>query len=676
MQLMTDRTKKADIESVANHGSPDLDDALALLVRIVPGKAEDFNKLSEVLARVLTGGSLDENTAKLVSAAKGSADRWISGERSNPEDVLIAISNLLEAASHSREMNALGTFSAAPDPVLHLDTDTDLLIEFVMESRELLDHAESMLLALEQSPDDAEAVNTVFRAFHTVKGTSGFIGLKPISELAHLAESLLTRARSGEIQLAGEYADLALRSIDMLRKTVGSLECSAQGARLCVPAGFEELKAVLFSKGSGSPELGLMQSGLEKENGESEIPDARSPGTGRQPVRNGSVEHDPSVRVNTARLDRLLDLVGELVIAQSMVVQDPRLIEESCRELQGKVTHAGKIIRELQALSMSMRMVPLGGTFEKMQRVVRDLARKTGKKVELIIDGGGTEIDRHMVAVLSEVLVHMIRNAVDHGIELPDERSRLGKPETGTVRLAASYSGGTVVVEIRDDGRGLNRDEIMRQARSAGLVAPEKALSDGEIFNLIFAAGLSTSERVTDSSGRGVGMDVVKKGVESLHGRIEIQSAEGQGAAFLIRLPLTLAVTDGMLVKVGSERYIIPTIGIHLCFRPEPECLSTIAGKGELVLLRGEMMPLLRLHRLFEIRSAIENPSRGILVVVGGHDGRCAVLVDELLGQQQVVAKPLGKKLGRIQGITGGAILGDGQVGLILDPIELCQLVS
>jgi two-component system chemotaxis sensor kinase CheA len=265
----------------------------------------------------------------------------------------------------------------------------------------------------------------------------------------------------------------------------------------------------------------------------------------------------------------------------------------------------------------------------------------------------------------------MVRNAIDHGIESPDERENGGKQPTGMVRLTAFHSGGSVVVEIRDDGRGLNREKILRKAIAAGIVDPEKTLSDNEVYNLIFAPGLSTSEKVTDVSGRGVGMDVVRKGVETLHGRIDINTAPGVGSTFTVRLPLTLAITDGMLVRVGSERYIIPTISIHLCFRPEPESLSTVSGRGELVMLRGEMMPIFRLHRLFGIESAIEDPAQGLLVIVGDEERRCALLVDELLGQQQVVAKSLTKAVGKIPGVSGGAILGDGQVGLILDTGEV-----
>jgi two-component system, chemotaxis family, sensor kinase CheA len=668
------------------------DDALALVLQVDPDKIEDFTKLSNVFVHVLADITLNEHTRNLVMAAKDQIDRHIQGEISDAEEVLIETSRLLEAAANAKEMAlphgshssayATGQGAAAAhesaraapvQDVLPPDIDADLLGEFVTESRELLDRSESALLALEGNPNDAAAVNTVFRAFHTIKGTAGFLGLNLTSELSHLAESLLSRVRSKEICLQGGYADLALRCVDMLKKAVASAGSAAKGARLKAPAGYEELKSVLSKSGTG-PDEGVGSPGSEqgtgREDGQNMAPDTRRIGA-------TNTEYDLSIRVNTFRLDRLIDLVGELVIAQSMVAQDPRLLEDHCRELARKVAHAGKIVRELQDLSLSMRMVPLRDTFQKMQRLARDLARKSGKSVALVVEDGGTEIDRHMVAILGDVLLHMVRNAIDHGIEAPRDREQCGKPQTGIVRLKASCSGGTVVVEISDDGRGLNREKILTQAVAAAIADPDKTLSDNEVFSFIFAPGLSTSDQVTDVSGRGVGMDVVRKGVESLHGRIEILTTRGVGSTFIIRLPLTLAITDGMLVRVGSERYLIPTVSIHLCHRPEPNSISTVAGQGELVMLRGEMMPLFRLHRLFGIRTAREDPTQGLLVVVGEESkaGRCAILVDELLGPQQVVAKSLTRTVGKIPGISGCTILGDGQVGLILDTAELCQSV-
>jgi two-component system chemotaxis sensor kinase CheA len=378
--------------------------------------------------------------------------------------------------------------------------------------------------------------------------------------------------------------------------------------------------------------------------------------------------------VRTDRLDRLIDMVGELVIAHSMVAQDDIVLDQAHHELQKKITHAGKIVRELQDLSMSMRMVPFKATFQKMARVLRDVAHKSGKEISFITEGEETEIDRNMVDVISDPLVHMVRNAADHGVEPPQIREQHGKPRGGTVRLAAYHTGGNVVVELQDDGGGLHRDKIVEKAKARGLIESDHGMSDAEVFNLIFEPGFSTAEQVTDISGRGVGMDVVRRSIESLHGRIDISSEVGKGTTFAVHLPLTLAITDGMLVRVGNERYIIPTIDIYMSFRPESEALATVIGRGELVMLRGELIPLLRPHRLFNIATAITDPTQGLLVVINDGDRHCALLVDELLGQQQVVVKALGKGIGHVPGISGAAILGDGRVGLILDAAGLASL--
>jgi len=278
--------------------------------------------------------------------------------------------------------------------------------------------------------------------------------------------------------------------------------------------------------------------------------------------------------------------------------------------------------------------------------------------------------------VIAEPLIHMVRNAADHGIESTSKRLAHGKPEVGTVRIAAYHSGGNVVIDLSDDGGGLDRDRILAKATQKGLIEPNKSLTDGEIYQLIFLPGFSTTDNVTDISGRGVGMDVVRRNIEQLKGRIDITSERGRGTTFSIRLPLTLAITDGMIVRVGTERYIIPTVNIGLNFRPEASQVSTVVGRGEVILLRGELIPLFRLHRLFDVKQAVEDPTRGLVVVLRDGVSSCGLLVDELLGQQQVVAKSLGAGIGKVPAVSGGAILGDGRVGLILDPGSLVALAK
>jgi two-component system chemotaxis sensor kinase CheA len=385
---------------------------------------------------------------------------------------------------------------------------------------------------------------------------------------------------------------------------------------------------------------------------------------------------EQTVKVATDRLDSLINMVGELVIAQSMVAQDIAAHLNQNQRLSRNMGHLGKITRELQDLSMSMRMVPIHGVFQKMARLVRDVARKFGKEIDFDMVGGETELDRNVVEAISDPLVHMVRNSVDHGIEMPDDRERNGKSRAGRVELKAYHQAGSIVIEITDDGRGLNKAKLLKKAREAGLLKDGQELTEQEIFKLIFHPGLSTAEKVTDVSGRGVGMDVVKKNVESLRGRIDITSTEGKGSTFTIRLPLTLAVIDGLVVKVGSERYIIPLTSVEQSIRPKPEHLSTLQGRAEMCLIRDRLLPLFRLHRLFNVQAKHEDPTEALVVIVQDEDRHCCLLVDELLGQQQVVIKSLGESLGQIQGISGGAILGDGNISLILDVPGLIAMAA
>jgi two-component system chemotaxis sensor kinase CheA len=360
-------------------------------------------------------------------------------------------------------------------------------------------------------------------------------------------------------------------------------------------------------------------------------------------------------------------MVGELVIAHSMVAQDEVVIRANHYELLKKVGHTSKIVRELQDLSMSMRMIPLKATFQKMARLVRDVARKVEKDVRLITEGEDTEIDRNMVDVINDPLMHMVRNALDHGIESPEERQRVGKNKQGLVRLSACHSASNVVVEIADDGKGLDRQSILRKARNQGLIQDGASLSDREVFNLIFEGGLSTADAVTDLSGRGVGMDVVKKNIEALRGQVEIQSEPGKGSVFKMSVPLTLAIIDGMVVRVCRETYVIPTPSIVRSIKPDPEALSTIFRRGEVLWLQGKSIPLVRLASLFHLPEAARDSDAKLVVVVEEDGKQIGLVIDELVGRQQIVIKPLGEVMRDIPGIAGGAIMPNGRVGLILD---------
>jgi len=363
-------------------------------------------------------------------------------------------------------------------------------------------------------------------------------------------------------------------------------------------------------------------------------------------------------------------MVGELVIAQQMVVQDPVIAEITDQRVQRSLAQVSKIIRDLQGVSMALSMVPVRGTFQKMARLVRDVSAKAGKRIQFVMEGEDTELDRNVVEEIGDPLVHMVRNACDHGIEPPADRLRAGKPEHGTLTLRAYHQGGAIIIEIRDDGRGLNRDRILAKAVERGLVPADRRpedIPDHEAYNMIFMPGFSTAEKITDISGRGVGMDVVRRNIEALRGTVEIDSTPGAGSVFRMKLPLTMAIIDGMIVRVGQERFVVPTLAIEQSFQPTDAELETTMQRGEMARIRGDLLPIHRLKRIFALEEGHDDLREGLLLVLESTEGRFCLAVDHILGQQQVVIKSLGSGVQPIRGVAGGAILGDGRVALILD---------
>lgn len=705
-----------------------LNDIASLIVQIEPNDLSDLGRVRRALNIIRE--SSPPSVQRPIAEAIIKTEEIIDGKTPDPSSLFADIGVLIEEAIDAMEKFAeegISFPSSKPNPVsmvrpsaevgrsnaLPPEADPTLVGDFIIESLDLIASIESALLELESDPENSEAVNTAFRAVHNIKGTSAFLGLDFISTFSHRTESFFTRIRDKEIRCTGGYADLAFRSADMLKDLIKIIQNALGGEPIVTPDGFDDLLALL-----AEPESACISEDIFDESGESaemqsrlgdilvsqgkadrEEIEAVAMDHGDQPIGLAIVRSeaasltevgralrkqrrilgtDPmaesSVRVRTDRLDRLIEMVGELVIGHSMVAQDETVNSRKYPELQQKVNHTDKIVRQMQDLCMSIRMVPLKATVLKIARLVRDLARRKQIMVDFIPVGEDTEIDRNMVDLVNDPLVHLVRNAVDHGIEPPDERERNGKPRTSTLVMKAFHSGGNVVVEISDDGRGLDRNKIIQKAIAKGLIQSGENMSESEVTNLIFQPGFSTANKVTDVSGRGVGLDVVRKAVETLRGRIDVSSEFGKGCTFSIFLPLTMAITDGMLVKVGSQRYILPTVNIDMSFRPEANALSTIAGKGETVIFKNKVIPIFRLHRLFNVQEAIEDPTRGLLIIIGEGNQRCALLVDELVGQQQVVAKSLGNGIGKVQGISSGAILGDGRVGLILDAQGIATL--
>jgi two-component system chemotaxis sensor kinase CheA len=582
--------------------------------------------------------------------------------------------------------------------------DAELLAGFCAEASEHLEQAEAHLLLLEKNPQLPESLDGLFRSFHTIKGAAGFLELTHIVSLAHEAENVLDLARNGRLALTGDTADLVLSSVDALKLRI---------ARLSTEAGRSESAADAFAREQLVAQLAAVAAAASAAPDSNGLPAAfrrRSPA----PVEiasPGPGEHAPaetlgppsdarspdaiskvadaakeSVKVDRDRLDRLIDLIGELVISESMVRQNllAASVDASCARNLGQLD---KITRHLQELSLSLRMVPVRATFQKMSRLVRDLGRKLDKQIELELSGEDTELDKTLVDQIGDPLMHMIRNSVDHGIEpTAEERTAAGKPACGHIALRAFHQGGNICIEIEDDGRGLHRDRILAKARERGLIPEDKTPPDDEILQLIFRPGFSTAARVTDVSGRGVGMDVVRRNVEAMRGRIDLRSTFGRGTCFTIRLPLTLAIIDGMVVRVAQERYIVPMPAIVELLRPRAGEVGTVAGRAEYFSLRSRQLPLLRLRRLLSNEAsagesqpdaaASSAPEEGIILVVEEGNRLVGLLVDEVLGQQQAVIKSLGSGLLDQPGVSGGAVMPDGRVGLILDVHGLLDLAD
>jgi len=402
--------------------------------------------------------------------------------------------------------------------------------------------------------------------------------------------------------------------------------------------------------------------------------DAEDRGLDSRDIQTASMQHS-FISVSVSKLDKLMDLVGEMVIAEAMVVQNPDLKGLELNNFQKAARQLHKITGEIQDMVMSIRMVPVAATFHKMHRVARDMCKKLGKDVELKLIGEETEMDKNIIEHISDPLMHLIRNAIDHGIEPPEDRQAIGKPQTGTVTLEARSSGSDVLIIVRDDGRGLNREKILQRAKEKGLLErPESEMSDKEVYNLIFFPGFSTKDDISEFSGRGVGMDVVAKNIEAVGGSVSIESIEGEGSAVTLKIPLTLAIIDGMNIKVGNSRYTIPTISIKESFRPKDSDIIKDTDNNEMIMVRGQCYPILRLHEYYGVMTDVTDLTQGILVMAEAKDKFVCIFADELLGQQQVVVKTLPnyiRNTRKIRGLTGCTLLGDGSISLILDVSEL-----
>ncbi len=630
-------------------------------------------------------------------------DRLVDDPRAEAPDVSELAENLRKAAY----LGGGGPAAAAPGEAAFIDLTVageyvDSLPEFITEARSHLSDAENAMLSFEGDGRNPESINLTFRAFHTIKGVAGFLNLQPIVVLAHQAEALLDAARSSRIDLTSDRIDLILASGDLISTMLAALEggplpTTAQHGGLIArlkdacggapaPAKAAPAAAPVAPVAAPTPAAAAAAVAKAAPAPAAPAPAPMAPAASRpipaMPPRSApqsggdegeaarAAKVERTVKVSTARLDLLVDMVGELVIAQSMVLQDPAIQQIDSQSLSRNIGAVGKITRDLQEAAMSLRMVTVKATFQKMARLVRDVAAKAGKRVNLVIQGEETELDRNVVEQISDPLVHLIRNAIDHGMEPSDVRRQVGKASEGRLLLRAYHQGGSIVIEIADDGRGIDKSRVFAKAMEKGLLPAGtrvEDLSDQEAFNLIFLPGFSTAEKVTDISGRGVGMDVVRRNIEALRGKIEIDSELGAGTTFRLRLPLTLAIIDGMVVRVGSRRFVLPTLSIEQSFRPVASQVHYLVDRGECVNVRGTVLPIYRLKDALAQHDGFDELADGILMVVDVDGNRCCLFVDEILGQQQVVIKSLGLGGERVAGVSGGAIMSDGRVALILD---------
>jgi two-component system, chemotaxis family, sensor kinase CheA len=586
----------------------------------------------------------------------------------------------------------------------------ELIDSFIVETGEILEKLSQNLLDLEKRPDDSELHNTIFRAVHTIKGTSSFLGFDQMTELAHVFEDVLNKIRKKEISVGPAEIDLILESYDLLKVLIQRIE-EKNKQPLDLTSIVARLKAVASGASSKAkpaappppqnpePKAGpveqaaaVAESTVDEQA--SAEPAALEPATAAQapadqapasPNAAGAQKTaaESTIRVDVNRLDNLMNLVGELVLGRNRLSQISGIMGEEfeshqiSRDLSETSSQIDLITTELQLAVMKTRMVPIGKVFNKMPRLIRDLCRDMSKEIDLQIIGEETELDKSITEELNDPLVHILRNSADHGVEIPEERVASGKPRMGTVVLKAEHEGNHIVITVKDDGKGMDTEILKRKAIDKGIITAAEAadMSRNDAFNLIFLPGFSTAQKVTNVSGRGVGMDVVRTNITRLKGIIEIESEVGKGSTFTIKLPLTLAIIQGLLAQVGDEIFAIPLGSVLEVVRIKDDDISTVGGT-EVIRLRNSVLPLARLSEVLHVNRGGTSEGWMYVVVVGVAEKRLGIIVDDLIGQKEVVIKALGGFFGDIPGLAGSTILGDGRVIMIIDVGQLIAMCA
>ena len=602
--------------------------------------------------------------------------------------------------------------------------DQELLEGFLAETTELLEKLDDDLISLEKSPDDAELMNRIFRSIHTVKGASSFLGFDLLVKVTHKTEDVLNRLRKAELTLNPQIMDVILEAVDLVKTLVADIKAgeivereleetiaklipflseNAVEARVLAPL-FAPQKEQVAEPRQGASESEPPQPAAPASETAPLAPQiaapvpeppvpapraaapapqlkavpAKEPAAKPAAAKGEELADNSTVRVDVKRLDDLMNQVGELVLERNRMIQlhsdfqtglDPAGFGDDFGKLSKRLNF---VTSELQMQVLKMRMLPVEKVFKKFPRIVRNLARDLGKEVDLVIMGEETELDRSVVDEIGDPLIHLIRNALDHGLETPDERLAAGKSRCGTVVLSAAHEGNQIVISIKDNGRGIDPERVSRKALEKGLITEEQLALMGsrEILDLLFLPGFSTKEQATDLSGRGVGMDVVRTNIRKLNGIIEIKNEVGKGSEFILKLPLTLAIIQSLLVEVEREVYSIPLASVIETMRVNKDEFHMIGGQ-EVLKLRDSVLPLLRLQRTFNCQESTADRSTCYVVIVGVAEKRLGLVVTRLLGQQEVAIKSLGKFLANLPGIGGSTIMGDGRVALIVDPMGL-----
>ena len=567
-------------------------------------------------------------------------------------------------------------------------TDPELVKEFLNEAKELLENLDNDLVNLESDPDDQELLNRIFRAFHTIKGTSGFLGFEQLVELGHASEDVLQLFRSDERVVTPDVMDVLLEATDKIKELVAQVRDN-DVRKIDLKWTLEALELIKAGDGefsgtpSPQPSSRKKRGAVRTEDGTDEKKGATRPSGGTRRKKDVFQDLEAStIRVDVKRLDDLMNLVGELVLERNRLLQINREfrvsrdVDDYAEQVAESTDKIHFVTTELQLSVMKTRMVPIDRLFRKYPRMVRDLAREKDKEVELVVSGGETELDKTVIDQLGDPLVHLLRNSIDHGIEPSDVRRKAGKPRVGRVELSARQEGNHILILVKDDGKGIDVDKVKQKALEKKLVSPAQigAMSEHDAMQLIFEPGFSTAEKVSDLSGRGVGMDVVRTHIRNLNGLIELWSQVGVGTEIVLKLPLTLAVMQALMVQVGDDVYAVPLASVVETLRIQKKDIRTVSHQ-EVYCHRESVLPLLRLQRLFDLKSRRNGNGDGYVVLIGVAEKRFGLMVDRLLGQEEVVIKSLGEYLGGTPGIAGGTITGDGRVRLIVDCGHLVELV-